>query len=384
MQKASLGRTGMETGAIGLGLEHLEKAPFEELAAVVERGLEAGMSYLDAFMPSAAVRDNLGRLMKGRRGAFQVQGHIGACLGPDGQYFRTREPARAERHAEDLLERLGTDYLDTLMVHFVDEASEWEEVSSPGGTLEVALRWKKEGRARAVGMSSHKAGAAALAVASGAVDILMFPVNPLFDVLPGETDLLSLWKMDPYRGVTDKAAAELRARRDLFLECRGRGVAIVAMKPYAAGWALKPDNPAGAALTPVQCIEYALTRPGVAVVLPGCRTVAEVDAAIAWTGAAAEERDFSLPLGKSGWSVAGACMYCDHCLPCPAGIDVAAATRLLDAARGAAPSPSLAAEYAKLPAKAASCVGCGDCEARCPFGVGVRENMRRAAELFGA
>lgn len=384
MKRVALGRTGIETGAIGLGLEHLEKAPYGDLAAVVDRALEGGMSYVDLFMPSAAVRDNMGKLMKGRRERFQVQGHIGACLGPDGQYLRTREPAMAERHAEDLLARLGTDHLDVLMVHFVDEASEWEEVSAPGGTLEIAQRWKREGKARAVGLSSHKTGAATRAVRSGAVDVLMFPVNPLFDVLPGETELMSLWKPDPYDKVTDKAALELRARRELFLDCRRRGVAIVAMKPYAAGWAFNANNPTGAALTPVQCIEYAMARPGVSVVLPGCKTVAEVDAALAWLDAPASERDFGAALGKGGWSVAGACMYCNHCLPCPVGIDIAAVTKLADAAGRGEGAAALDGEYGRLAVKASACAECGDCESRCPFGVGVRENMRKAVAAFGA
>jgi len=384
MKRVALGRTSIETGAIGLGLEHLEKASYDELAAVVERALEGGMSYMDLFMPSAAVRDNMGRLMKGRRSLFQVQGHIGACLDEKGQYMRTREPAMAERHAEDLLRRLDTDYVDVLMVHFVDEVSEWNEVAAPGGTLEIARRWKEAGKVRAVGMSSHKTGAATLAVRSGAVDVLMFPVNPLFDILPGETELMSLWKPDPYEGVTDKAALELRARRELFQECRARGVAIVAMKPFAAGWALKPDNPAGAALTPVQCIEYALSRPAVAVALAGCKTAREVEAALAWLDAPDSERDFGAALGTSGWNIAGACMYCNHCLPCPVGIDIAAVTRLADAASKAEGAAALAGEYGALAAGAASCVECGECEARCPFGVRVRENMKRAAAVFGS
>jgi uncharacterized protein len=384
MKRVALGRTGIETGAVGLGLEHLEKASYGELEAVVERALEGGMSYMDAFMPSAAVRDNLGRLMKGRRGRFQIQGHIGACLDEKGQYLRTRESAMAEAHAEDLLRRLGTDYVDALMVHFVDEASEWDEVSVPGGTLEIALRWKESGRARAVGLSSHKTGAATLAVRSGAVDVLMFPVNPLFDILPGETELMSLWKPDPYRDVKDKAAVELRARRELFQECRARGVAIVAMKPFAAGWALKPDNPAGAALTPVQCIEYALSRPGVAVAVAGCKTVAEVEAALAWNEASDADKDFGAALGSGGWNISGACMYCNHCLPCPVGIDIAAVTRLADAALKAGGAAALAGEYGELAAGASACVECGECEERCPFGVRVRENMKRAAALFGA
>jgi len=29
------------------------------------------------------------------------------------------------------------------------------------------------------------------------------------------------------------------------------------------------------------------------------------------------------------------------------------------------------------------CLGCGQCETRCPFGVSIRENMKQAARLFG-
>ena len=39
---------------------------------------------------------------------------------------------------------------------------------------------------------------------------------------------------------------------------------------------------------------------------------------------------------------------------------------------------------AALPAKAGDCIACGSCEQRCPFGVPAVENMRLAAELFGA
>lgn len=387
MRSAILGRTGIETSAIGLGMEHLEKAAAEDVAAVVEPALEAGVRYMDVFMPTPGIRDIMGSLMKGRRERFQIQGHLGACL-KDGQYFRTRDPRMAEAHAEDLLRRLGTDYVDTLMVHFVDEPAEWEEVSAPGGTLEIALRWKAEGRARAVGLSSHKVGAALAAVSGGLVDILMFPVNPSFDILPGDTKLEAHWEAGPYDGLRKDGSKASDARRALFLECERRGVAIVAMKPYAAGWAFWKDNPSGISMTPTQCLEYALSRPGVAVAVPGCKTAAELEAALAWVDATDEEKDCGPVLGATGWRLSGACMYCNHCLPCPAGIDVAATARLADAARGAGPGGGPAAAlkdaYGRLPAPASACLECGDCEERCPFGVRVRDNMKRAAAVFGS
>lgn len=383
MKKTLLGRTGIETGIIGLGLEHLEKAPFEEVKAVVEVALEAGIQYMDLFMPSANIRDHFGRLMKGRREQFMIQGHIGACLTDDGQYFRTREPGRAERHAEDLLRRLGTDYVDTLTLHFVDEAEEWAEVSTPGGILEIAQRWKRQGKARAVGMSSHKVGAAMAAVESGIVDILMFPVNPAFDLLPGDTKLEALWEADPYTGLKQAGNQPIYSRRDLFLACERSGVAIVAMKPYAGGWVFWPENPSGIILSPVQCLQYTLSQPGVCAVVPGCKTPEQLQMALGWLTASEEEKDYSLILGKTDWKLSGSCMYCNHCLPCPAGIDIAATNRLFDSARKQRVTPALTAAYDHLPARASECLFCGSCEERCPFGVSVQTNMEEAAVLFG-
>ncbi len=383
MKKAILGRTGIETGIIGLGLEHLEKAPYEQVASTVEAALEKGVSYIDLFMPTPNIRDHVGKLMKGRRSLFQIQGHMGACLQEDGQYFRTREPAKSERHAEDLLKRLGTDYVDTLMIHFVDEPNEWAEVAAPGGLLEIALRWKKEGRARAIGMSGHKVPAAMEAVRSGVLDVLMFPVNPAFDILPGDVKLESLWEAGPYEGLKESGSNPMNARRDLFLECQRGGVAIVAMKPFAGGWVFWPENPSGIVLTPAQCLQYSLSQPGVVLAVPGCKTPAEVDAALAWLDASDEAKDFGPALLKTDWKLSGRCMYCNHCLPCPAGIDIAAVTKLLDSAGNDGSSEAIRTAYDALTVSASACMECGECETRCPFSVKVRPSMRRAAELFG-
>ena len=382
MKTAILGRTGIETGIIGLGLEHLERAPFAAVAATVEAALAAGVRYMDLFMPSADIREHLGKLLKGRRERFQIQGHLGACLQDDGQYCRSREPLKAERHAEDLLRRLGTDYVDTLMLHFVDEPGEWAEAAAPGGLLEIARRWQQQGKARAVGMSSHKVSAAMAAVESGLVDILMFPVNPAFDLLPGETRLEDLREADPYNGLKAAGRQPVYSRRDLFLACQRRGVAIVAMKPYAAGWVFRPDNPSGIVLTPIQCLQYALSQPGVCTVVPGCQTAEQMQAALAWLTASDAEKDYSASLSKTEWNLSGTCMYCNHCLPCPAGIDIAATTRLLDAARRQEVTPALAAAYERLPAAASACLACGACETRCPFGVTVQTNLEDAAARF--
>ena len=74
------------------------------------------------------------------------------------------------------------------------------------------------------------------------------------------------------------------------------------------------------------------------------------------------------------WSVKGHCLYCGHCLPCAAGIDIARVNKALDSRD--------AAQYAALPVKASACVQCGACMERCPFDVDVIARMERAKEVF--
>jgi hypothetical protein len=158
------------------------------------------------------------------------------------------------------------------------------------------------------------------------------------------------------------------------------------MKGLGAGVLLKAESsPFGIALTPLQCIHYALTRPGVASFLLGARTPEEVWTGARYSAAPDEERDYSVILGSTPkYSLTGKCMYCNHCLPCPAGIDIALVNKYLDLAMntGAVPD-TVKSHYHSMAHTAGDCTECGSCEANCPFQVPVIERMQKAAALFG-
>jgi len=78
-----------------------------------------------------------------------------------------------------------------------------------------------------------------------------------------------------------------------------------------------------------------------------------------------------------------ALMYCGHCAPCPQGIDVATVTKFLNLAKAQGAVPETVREhYLALSHTASECIGCGECEKRCPFGVLIRENLKQAAATF--
>ena len=138
-------------------------------------------------------------------------------------------------------------------------------------------------------------------------------------------------------------------------------------------------------LTVAQCIHYALTRPAVVSALVGCCSAAQVQEAVGYFNCSDAERDYAPVVGSRRNDFKGNCVYCNHCRPCPKEIDIAAVNKYLDIAKldESAIPPSIAQHYRSLEHAASECIGCGSCEKRCPFGVPVIENMKRAARLFG-
>ncbi len=380
MEHRTLGRTGVSVGIVGLGMEHLEAVPEETVIAVVRAALDAGVSYYDLWMATPGIRDALGKALQGRRAEAFVAGHIGAVL-TDGKTDRSRDASVALRGFDDFLARVGTPYVDAAMLFFVDEPDDFDRVFAPGGTAELARHLKQQGKARFIGLSSHYVPTALKAVRSGLIDILMFPVNPAYDLLPPNPRVEAFWEPETYAQATVAGATGVAAKRELLLECARRGVAVIAMKPFASGWLLRRDNPTSITLTPVQCLHYSLSQPGVVAAVPGCRSVEELEGCLAYLQASDAAREYGAIASSDLWKLQGKCMYCDHCLPCPAAIDVGVLTRLLDAAR-AGMTASVRAPYLALDHRADECTECGACSARCPFGVDVEANMREARKLF--
>lgn len=381
MEYRILGRTGLRVSAVSLGCEgFIGKTP-EEVRADFDFAIAQGMNFLDLYASNPDLRSSLGAALAGRREKFIVQGHL-CSVWENGQYLRSRDPEKTAAAFEDLLARLGTDYVDVGMIHYVDSEADFREVFA-GPVLRYALRQKEAGRIRHLGMSSHNPVVARMAAETGLADVLLFSVNPCYDLLPPSDDVDMLWADESYDRVLRDIDPE---RQRLYEYCAREGVAIDVMKVYGGGDLLSAENsPLGRPLTPVQCIEYALTRPAVAAVMVGCRSRAEMQAALAWCAAAADERDYTRALaGLEKFSWKGHCMYCGHCAPCTAGIDIASVNKFYNLARAQDGIPETVREhYAALGHHASECVACRACESRCPFGVEIAEQMRRAAERFG-
>ena len=172
-------------------------------------------------------------------------------------------------------------------------------------------------------------------------------------------------------------------RVELYNLCEKNGVGITVMKTLGGGRLLeKESSPFKQSMTVSQCIHYALSRPAVSSALIGVKSVEEMNQALAYLDASEKAKDYSAIFESIDDYEEGQCLYCNHCLPCPAGINIASTTKLLDQAKAAGACRELKKQYDALETKASACLSCGDCEGRCPFGVGIIKNMQAAAQLF--
>lgn len=370
MNYRTLGRTGRKVSEISLGTEYLIDIPEKQAVKVIHAAIDRGVNYFDLFFAQPGFRDTMARAFRGHRDKVMLAAHLGASH-KDGQYERTRDIEEALFYVDDFLARYRTDYADVLFLHNSDGQQDFDFLMKPGGFYEQALRLKKEGKCRFIGFSGHTVDTALLAAGTPEIDIIMFPINLAAHAVPGKADLLTA--------------------------CEGNDIGLVAMKPYAGGrllqsgprmeldnwasaggeYALEKKSPVSAA----QCLSYILAQRGVSCIVPGCASVEHLNDALAWYDNTPEQNDFAALLSEYNQYTPGECTYCNHCLPCPVGIDIGRSIRLGDRA-AAGLIPGTTDEYNAMAVPPSECIRCGDCEDRCPFGVAAMDRLAESAALF--
>ena len=381
MKYRALGNTGLMASEIGMGCEGFFEDDCRMCGRLFDEAERLGINYFDLYASDPRLRAAVGDAIAGRREKFLIQSHI-CSVWKDGQYLRTRNIHEVEAGFEEMMALLKTDYLDVGMIHYCDAIRDWNAICY-NGILDYAMSLKSQGRIRHIGLSSHNPQVALKAIETGAIEVLMFSVNPCYDLQPAGEDVEQLWAESAYDHQLTNMDPD---RQALYEACQRRGVGITVMKCFGGGDLLNAElSPAGAALTANQCIHYALTRPAVASVLAGAHSVEQLRQSAAYEDAPDDQRDYAAALAafpRISWQ--GHCMYCSHCEPCPQRISIADVTKFLNLARAQGGLPETVREhYASLERHASDCVQCGACEARCPFGVEIRKNMKRAVEIFG-
>ncbi|NHJ47524.1 MAG: hypothetical protein FK733_07040 [Asgard group archaeon] len=371
MKYRTLGRTGLKVSEISLGTEWLEKKSPELITKVISKAIESGINYFDIIFNLDEHLTKVSKAIGNNRDKIVLVHHMGSSESK-GKYKKNRSTKSCTETFERYLKTMKTEYVDILFVHFVLSEHNYDEVIlKPNGPLDLALKFKAEGKAKFIGISTHNLNVVRKAAESGKFDVIMYQVNLANNALLNRNEVLAL--------------------------CAKENIGVVAMKPFAGGALFKRNKKIGLGgwrtggmklekkipdiATPVRCLHYNLSQPGISALVTGCASVEELDEVLAYYSATDEEKDYSMLLKEFDEYKTGECVYCNHCQPCPEDIDIGRVFKLYDIASYDL-TDELKTRYEEFDVLASACSECGVCEERCPFDVQVINKMKEVVKLF--
>lgn len=187
LAKRALGKTGMEVSLLGLGTVKLGrnqgvkypqsfKIPGDkEAATLIALAKDNGINLIDTAPAYGNSEQRLGTLLKGQRQDWLICTKVGEeFINGESRYDFSPEHTRLS--VERSLRRLNTDVLDIVLIH--SDGND-KEILQQYGTLNTLAELKKEGKIRAIGMSTKTVEGGLLAAAQG--DVVMITWNLQYD-----------------------------------------------------------------------------------------------------------------------------------------------------------------------------------------------------------
>ncbi len=148
--RRTLGRTGVEVSALGLGGYNLGLMKSKgDAIKIVREAVDAGIDFMDNAWEYHDGRSEeiMGEALKGRRAEVFLMTKV--CT-------HGRDRKTAMRQLDQSLKRLGTDYLDLWQIHEVVYDNDPDLHFAPGGAVEALEEAKRAGKVRFVGFTGHK------------------------------------------------------------------------------------------------------------------------------------------------------------------------------------------------------------------------------------
>ena len=180
METTPFGRTGREVSIVGLGGEGILRTSgrTEEAHLVIKEALKQGITYFDSARVYSDSELYYGKIWRQepavRQSIFQTSKSA------------SRDKKGALADLNNTLKRLQTDYLDLWQIHDVRTTEDFHTISGPGGALEAFVEAKEKGMVRHIGVTGHHdPHILTKAVKEWPVDSVLFPVNPIEEILGG-------------------------------------------------------------------------------------------------------------------------------------------------------------------------------------------------------
>ena len=333
MEYRALGRTGLQISPMGLGGIPVQRIDAEGTKQLLQKLVAAGVNYIDTARGYTVSEEYIGYGLEGIRDKFVLATKSMA---------RTREAMAAD--IDISLKNLRTNYIDLYQVHNPGP-KDLETVIAPGGALEALLEARQAGKIGHIGITLHSADMFQKALELSWVETIMFPYNLV------ETQ-----------------------GEDLIRICGQKGIGFIAMKPLAGG-AIEDATLA---------LRFIGQNSNVSVVIPGMAEEKELQqnlAAVADTTPLSLEEKQKINQIRSTLGTQF-CRRCNYCAPCPMGIGIPGIFVLEGYFSRYNLQDWAMTRYNGTPVKASACIGCGACEARCPYQLPIRKMLKNVVNLM--
>ena len=333
MEYRALGRTGLQISPMGLGGIPVQRIDAEGTKQLLQKLVVAGVNYIDTARGYTVSEEYIGYGLEGIRDKFVLATKSMA---------RTKEAMAAD--IDISLKNLRTDYIDLYQVHNPGP-KDLETVIAPGGALEALLEARQAGKIGHIGITLHSADMFQKALELSWVETIMFPYNLV------ETQ-----------------------GEDLIRICGQKGIGFIAMKPLAGG-AIEDATLA---------LRFIGQNSNVSVVIPGMAEEKELQqnlAAVADTTPLSLEEKQKINRIRSTLGTQF-CRRCNYCAPCPMGIGIPGIFVLEGYFSRYNLQDWALTRYNGTPVKASACIGCGACEARCPYQLPIRKMLKNVVKLM--
>lgn len=329
MKTVRLGRTDLEVPVPGIGGIPLQRPDEEGAIEVVRAAMDIGIRLIDTARGYGTSEERIGKALDGHR--------------PERGVLCTKSPKRdadGMREAiETSLRNLRVECIDLYQCHGTRSTEQLDELLGPGGAMEALRKAQAEGLVRFVGITSHQYEVLEAAVRTGEFDTVM--VQHSFMDTP--------------------------ARERVFPLAREHDVGILLMKCMGGG-VFERSGPA---------LRWVLQEADVALPV-GMQAVSEVEenweiVSGDWTLTDADKLYIETLRAELGETF---CPRCGYCMPCKnkVSIPMILSFAMLYQRLGWRDN------YPKLLASARRCVGCQECEDKCPYDLNIATTIPKMAE----